>query len=1677
MATIGTITVAFTADLAGLSEGIENAVDMFNDLSERVDELTGRLEDMAKKTTTIRVDADTSGIARARDEVAALSSSAAAASVRTSVTADASSVSQAAESVATLSEEVEAVTAPATQARSAFVQLYTATAQVASTAIALVSGYDQLRTVLLRSIQESVGARSAAEALVVVQAALRGNTAALSVVFQAGWAAIDRYIQSLFTVEGAAEAMTSGLRAILSALGVTDQAVVRATEFFASFGIQQIATAAQFRFVQRVIDATSEAYTSFGNAVARVLTGTEAGAAAGARAADAIGFLSRAASQVDSVFQALVTRVTDLFSGFNIVGAASATTGDIFDAVARAASALYTRISTASISFSAFGEAASAIASSVAPLVGTIGNLAARTGAAAASFLRFIPLVGTLYEAFGLMREASDTTSTGFLTLLARFASMQVAISSLAVGIASFATGQGFLAGVLSGSASAMSALSFTFPPMAAAASLAAVASGEFSDELLHLSLAAQATGQMADRFGTSANEMARLGMAAKNTNVSMSQLAKGQQSFYTSLDKIKVGQFNVENVREAKLAFDRLGISVEELKSESPQEVFALVAEELSKVEDPAKRTAIAFDLFGRQGAAILPALKEFGELAMDFKRLGGEVSKLNFQRLIELETSFDRVEAASENLTNAFLIPFVTLQRGLNNFTADVKGGLVSAFTPFLNVLADIGQPLAVLLEVLGRVINIMLRLAGAVATVYTAALDYGAIADLFTMVGDGALYLLSGLEEMVTVVENIASVIEGFLRPSLDEFKTTEEALVGFLGALASLVVAMAVFQAVATSAALRTAIAGTVMGNTWVLSMARMVASMAVSSVSAIATAASYTMLGYAAVVAGIQAHIAWLLALGPLGLVAALVELISIGFIALYTVGEPVAKLFTDLGRAVGFIGEEKEQIDATKASVDELAAAAAKNSSLIPDDGNSVNSLAESISTARGELDGLIIESSRFGKEGGDAASVAKTEFDELQKKLGKGTISAADFEKKSKQITDTLRENLDLYRDDSPEATLKKNAELYGRLNDAAKAAGKTVRDISAGTVVGDKLFPTSERIKSAATQYKNEYLNALEEIKKKQQSGGFQVELKQRRASLEEDFKQGRISTEEYQTTKLELDSTSAQQEAEKAAEEAKRTYDRQNDQIGRDTSFADDIRKSLEDAFLSPVQKFEKELKKIQSNKSLTFIEKFEATQKLRQDARESLVGKNAQTSLQERLRDINQGEQSGLITGGEATAQAKKAMDDFAQAIGVTKTPFEQFSSSLDNIASQFGFAGQSLDQVRQGLSGNAEQLALFERAVKQSRDSLLQSLGIEKTPQEVYEEQIKRINEAENAKEKDKRITREQANQARDVARRRRNEALGAGAGVAESLDEKQRKIDQAFGGGRDPARQRIATNNLNIERRRAAGLDATATQQLDANRAEINDAFGVTGMTLKRIQDTLTPERFAEYEEALKKSRDSVLSGLGIEQSPADKAGEAMRKLQAALDNGKISLEEFNKGAGAAKDALLQSLGIPLDPAKQLANRLRDLDEARASGRIDDAELARGQDEARRSMLPGSDNESPVKSFRRDLDAVNRAVSQGLISESDGAERRLSLAADLQESLKPALDRIAPDRRGIEGADVRSKAGVDTYFRILRGRDNPSLKAQLDTARNTRLIAEAMSVPEAAPVITQLSAK
>lgn len=1848
--TIGSISIAFKSDLSDLESGVEAAIDLVGELREAVKELQDSIGEISK--TTVSVIVDKSSIEQASKAVDSLRKKASDTSGEVSVTAETSSVASAATATEELGEAVAATGEQATRSRSALASLVITSAQVAIAAQQAVARYADFRREFIEFVRETTGARNAAQALVVAIRGLRGDADSLTAIIGGLSAGLSGAVEGFLSVENVSGLLQSSLGGVLRLFGVTDEAVRSSIGVLADLVTRQVSLVASHRLVQRSLLALDRVYAAAGGSVARFLTETTGGRAAASAIEQGLLIAARAAMEFDARFGQVAASIREFVTSERLMVAVSQSVGAAFDAVSGPVSDFISRAISSASSVEGLRARLSALLAEAMKLIPSMSRVTEAVGGFAASAARAVPTIanvatslGRVLDVFTLVSTASrrETSIFDFTAAVASTAAMSAGLGAVTGAATSLATGGSVLAGAWGGATAALSGFAAMLPTTIALSVAAAVATGRVADQLQHVGQSAQQLGDLSDRFEQPVQEIEKLRIAAQNTNVDFGAVVKSTQVFQSNLSKVKVGQLGSRQAREAKAAFDTLGISVEDMQSKKPQEVFEDVAKAISSIDDPAKRTQVSMDLFGKAGPRLMPLLKNLEQINEDIKRLGGTISDLDFERFTAVNQSFDRLRTASGAMTDDLMIPFTRMQEAMNNAKAEMLGGFAPLFGALGEVVADVSTPLAVLIEIIGRVIGTMARLAASAAKILTAFLPFSTIAAIAEAIGDAFNELWSYVEGLAERFEELATVVEEFMRPTVDSIMSLGEKLTGLLNAFTNLLgigdrfgkITSMILGIVAAFAILRTSTLAytAVMQVAGVQSVVAAVTSAAAWTAAGVGIAAALVAAGVVAVgvyIAGVitamattiascaAMHVAWLFGLGPIGLAVAAVELLIVAMAGIWALGGSIVDFFS------GF-GEGKKKIDGARASTEELAEVVAENekpresgfakdmealseatgitrqslnetwngfassmgsgfSSFVTTLGEATGASDEEIEAmksrieenvaavsdifgeeiqapevdtspferaqqvigdARTELGEFGIRAAQLGAPGADAAAAATERFSELQKQLGDGKISLEEFQSESSSLAEQLGEDLEEIAKSSPEETLKRNLEVFKEMDAAAKQAAKSAREIGADVMIGDKLFPRSEEVKNRAKQYSQEYADALDDIKKRLASGEFQIELDQKKKANEEDFAAGKIDKETFTRTKRELDTSSAQEQAGIAAEEVQREFDQKNAKLKVELDFADGIRKSLEDAFLSPVEKFQKELDKIENNTDLTPEEKEKAEKDLRKKARENLVGKTATEQFTDRNRDIQQGLAAGLITDSEAENEVRKNADALAQALGFAVDPANAMKNAVSNLDQALKDGVISVEQHADGLN--------------KARRSFLEGLGIKTAAETVDAEKLGELQKQRDAGN----ISQEEF----DKGKKSLSDSI-VGQSVADRIGEQRRRIEAGVASGIvDKDQGAAALRKLDSDRRSAAGIEDTAGQQVQSGVDKINDAFGVTGKTMAEIQASLSPQEFAEYQKAikqntdkvkeslgvektgaqkfaesrakldqamqdgvisaeerdkaLKKQRDSLLSSLGIDKSPAEDfqdavekirenaaelspdeiakglkaakdkllsalgidkspaeaASESLKKLNEAFAQGQITQEEFAKGAQKARDTLLQSLGIPLDPVNALRDRMNDLQEAFSQGLITQKEFAKGQEEARRSMIPGGEAKSPVEQFRDDLDAVSRAVDQGLISEQEGAARKLNLQADLQENMKPALDNLQQDRRQVGASDVRSREGVDTFFRILQGRDNPSLKAQLEIARNTRLLAQAAQDPDAAPVIAQLSAR
>lgn len=173
------------------------------------------------------------------------------------------------------------------------------------------------------------------------------------------------------------------------------------------------------------------------------------------------------------------------------------------------------------------------------------------------------------------------------------------------------------------------------------------------------------ATAKLSDRLGIATEDLQRLRHAAEITGVSSAGLDKSIDMFVRRLGEAKQG------TGEALRALESLGLEVDDIIAAGPAEAFKIIADSMTNLGSKSEKAAVAYQLFGRQGAALVNTLN-LGRTGIE--QLGAEADKLGL--------SFNRIDAAKVEAAND---SFTRLKA--------VFGGIITIITvklaPFIEVL----------------------------------------------------------------------------------------------------------------------------------------------------------------------------------------------------------------------------------------------------------------------------------------------------------------------------------------------------------------------------------------------------------------------------------------------------------------------------------------------------------------------------------------------------------------------------------------------------------------------------------------------------------------------------------------------------------------------------------------------------------------------------------------------------------------------------------------------------------------------------------------------------------------------------------------------------------------------------------------------------------------------------
>ena len=196
---------------------------------------------------------------------------------------------------------------------------------------------------------------------------------------------------------------------------------------------------------------------------------------------------------------------------------------------------------------------------------------------------------------------------------------------------------------------------------------------------------AADETGKLAQRVGATAEGISTLQFAAKTADVTTEQLSTGLTRLAVSLGNLERGSKTTVD------SFGRLGLAAKDFAGLDTAQAFDLVAQRLGKVEDGARKTEIAVQIFGKAGAQLIPLLNDlaangFGSVEEAARSLGLVIDTETANTAAQVNDSFSLIKAQAQGLALQFVSGLApSVLDTMNRFREETAGKGVDSMRRF--------------------------------------------------------------------------------------------------------------------------------------------------------------------------------------------------------------------------------------------------------------------------------------------------------------------------------------------------------------------------------------------------------------------------------------------------------------------------------------------------------------------------------------------------------------------------------------------------------------------------------------------------------------------------------------------------------------------------------------------------------------------------------------------------------------------------------------------------------------------------------------------------------------------------------------------------------------------------------------------------------------------------------
>lgn len=291
-------------------------------------------------------------------------------------------------------------------------------------------------------------------------------------------------------------------------------------------------------------------------------------------------------------------------------------------------------------------------------------------------------------------------------------------------------------------------------------AALGAVAVAPLAASIKQFANVGDALDEAAARTGISVEALSELAFAAELSGADLETLEAGVRHLQKSL----VGA--ADGTGGAADALASLGLRADQLRSLAPEDQFSLIAERLSRVLDPAKRTALALALLGRQGARLLPLMQRgaagIDDLRAQARALGLTVSTQAARDAAELNDALDSLWRVVRN--GAFVIG-AALAPAVLRLTKTVTRVIVSV-TEWIKqnraVVVSVAKVVAIVLGAGAAIVALGLVISGIGAAVGVMASIVSGVGAVFGVLAATVGAILSPIGLVVAAVVGLGGAL---------------------------------------------------------------------------------------------------------------------------------------------------------------------------------------------------------------------------------------------------------------------------------------------------------------------------------------------------------------------------------------------------------------------------------------------------------------------------------------------------------------------------------------------------------------------------------------------------------------------------------------------------------------------------------------------------------------------------------------------------------------------------------------------------------------------------------------------------------------------------------------------------------------------------------------------------